>query len=244
MDFEHVKGIIDDVDPRRGPAIKIIKPVPAARPLLGVFASSFNPPTIAHVELVKRAAEVFSLDEVLALAGKTNADKLDYECSLEDRLAMLRLAFAAERNVSIGLSSHAFYVDMIEALKRAYPAQTDLHFIVGFDTFERVLDAGDQYTGRYFRRFGSRNEALKFLFANSRLIVAGRAGTGLTSVRLLVEREPAVPSDRVLYLDFPADLGELSATEARKRRREGQSINELVPATIEDYIREHGLYAK
>ena len=225
------------------PHIELIKRAEATGARLGVFASSFNPPTIAHVQLIQRAAEAFSLDEILALAGKTNADKLDYECSLEDRLAMLTLTFADEPRVSIGLSSHAFYVDMTDALELAYPAQTDLHFIVGFDTFERVLDAEDRYTRRYYREFRGRTEVLEHLFARSRFIVAGRAGAGLHSVGLLVEREPAVPPDRVLYLDFPADLGELSATEVRKRRRESRLIKGLVPAKVEKYIEEHGLYA-
>lgn len=244
MDLNRVRQIIEDVDPTGEPHIEIVERAKATGPRLGVFASSFNPPTIAHVELIQRAAEAFSLDEILALAGKTNADKLDYECSLEDRLAMLTLTFAAEPRVSIGLSSHAFYVDMIDALEHAYPAQTDLHFIVGFDTFERVLDAEDRYAKRYCREFRSRLEALEYLFARSHFIVAGRAGAGSHNVRLLVEREPAVPPDRVLYLDFPADLGELSATEVRKRRRDGRLIKGLVPATVEDYIREHGLYAE
>lgn len=235
-------NIIDRVNANGPPRIELIRRGPKGD-RLGVFASSFNPPTAAHVELIHRAAETFSLDEILALAGKTNADKPDYECSLEDRLAMLVLTFAAEPRVSIGLSSHAFYVDMIDAIDRAYPAQTDLHFIVGFDTFERVLDVDDRYTKSYYREFRGRLEALDYLFARSAFIVAGRAGAGLHSVRLLVEREPAVPPDRVYYLDFPAGLGELSATEVRKRRRAGRSITGLVPATVEEYIREHGLYA-
>ena len=242
MDQNRVKEIIERVDPSGEPRIAAIKRADATGPRLGVFASSFNPPTIAHVQLIQRAAEAFSLGEILALAGKTNADKLDYECSLEDRLAMLTLTLADLPGASIGLSSHAFYADMIDALEREYPARTDLHFIVGFDTFERVLDGEDRYTKRYHRKFSDRLEALAYVFERSRFIVAGRAGAGLHNVRLLVEREPAVPPDRVLYLDFPADLGELSATEVRKRRREGRSITGLVPAAVEDYIQEHGLY--
>ena len=240
---DRLSEIIKRVDPSAEPRIELVERVKATGRRFGVFASSFNPPTIAHVELIQRAAESFSLDEVLALAGRTNADKLDYECSLEDRIAMLTLTFSAEPRASIGLSSHAFYVDMVDALERTYPAQTDLHFIVGFDTFERVLDAEDRYTRRYNRKFESRVEALEYLFARCSFIVAGRAGAGSHNVRLLVEREPAVPSDRVLYLDFPADLGELSATEVRKRRREGRLITGLVPAAVEQYIQQNGLYA-
>ena len=242
MQLDRLKELIDDVDPNNRPVIKMLHPSGQSGPRLGVFASSFNPPTNAHVELIQRAAAIFGLDEVLALAGKTNADKLEYECSLEDRLAMLTLAVASVPFVSIGLSSHAFYVDIIDALKRLYPDQTDLHFIVGFDTFERVLDAEDRYTTRYHREFRGRTEAIGYLFANSHLIVAGRAGLGLPNVGSLVEREPSVPDNRVLYLDFPADLGEMSATEVRTRRRKGLSIKELVPVSVENYIIEHGLF--
>jgi nicotinic acid mononucleotide adenylyltransferase len=117
-----------------------------------------------------------------------------------------------------------------------------LHFIVGFDTFERVLDVQDRYTGRYYRAFSGRREALEHLFARSKFIVAGRAGAGSESVRKLIEPEPAVPADRILYLDFPADLGELSSTEVRTRRREGRPITALVPAPVEEYISQHRLY--
>jgi nicotinamide-nucleotide adenylyltransferase len=234
-------NVVDRVNANDPPNIEIIKGRPVGQ-RLGVFASSFNPPTVAHVELIQRAAEAYSLGEILALAGKTNADKLDYECSLEDRLAMLVLGFHDRPNVSIGLSSHAFYVDMIDALQRACPKQTDLHFIVGFDTFERVLDFRDQYTKRYYAQFRTRLAALEHLFARATFIVAGRAGEGLQSVKLLVKHEPTVPPDRVLYLDFPSDLGELSATEVRERRRSGQPIKGLVPVSVEQYIQEHGLY--
>ena len=242
MDADRIKEIIGDVDTSGDPHIRIIKCAPAASRRLGIFASSFNPTTLAHVELIHRAAKEFALDEVLALAGKTNADKLDYQCPLEDRLMMLALAFAADSTVSIGLSSHAFYVDMVDAVRRVSLPQADLHFIVGFDTFERLLDAEDRYTERYHRKFAGRTEALNYLFAHSRLIVAGRAGASLSSVMHLVEQEPAVPRDRIFYLDFPADLGELSATEARKRSREGKPLHEIVPPAVEEYIREHHLY--
>jgi nicotinate (nicotinamide) nucleotide adenylyltransferase len=240
--FRDPSEAIDRVSREGPPRIELIKRAPAAGGKVGVFASSFNPVTIAHVELIRRAAEAFALDETLTLAGITNADKVEYECSLEDRLAMLSLTLTDEPRVSIGVSSHAFYVDMIDALRGEYPLETDLHFIVGFDTFERVLDPEDRYTARYHRHFSSRTEALEFLFARSSFVVAGRAGAGLSSVSLLLEREPAVPRDRVLYLDFPENLGDVSATEVRKRRRVGHQIDELVPAAVGQYIREKGLY--
>jgi nicotinate (nicotinamide) nucleotide adenylyltransferase len=225
------------------PVIELINKTEVTGPRLGVFAASFNPPTIAHAELIRCATNTFSLDEVVALAGRANADKLEYECSLEDRLEMLRLTFASEPRVSIGVSSHAFYVDMIEAIGREYPGQTDLHFIVGFDTFERVIDREDRYTVRYHRSFSDRIEALQFLFSKSKFIVAARAGAGREAVEQLLENEPAVPRAKILFLEFPEELGEVSATEVRRRRRIGEAITGLVPVQVEQYIEERDLYA-
>lgn len=242
MNVDRIKEMIERVGTGGVPEIALINSAEMNGPKLGVFASSFNPPTTAHVELIKRATQNFSLDQALALAGKTNADKTAYECPLEDRIAMMELTFAEQPHISIGLSSHAFYVDILEALERKYPAQTDLHFIVGLDTFERVLDFEDHYSDRFHRAFKGRGEALSFLFSKSTFIVAGRAGAGLERVEFLVSREKAVPSDRIKYLDFPDDLGDLSATEVRRRLRDGLPIHGLVPAVVENYIEEHAIY--
>jgi nicotinate (nicotinamide) nucleotide adenylyltransferase len=242
MGPDYLRKVIERVQTEGEPHIELIKRAQVSGPRLGVFAASFNPITIAHIELMRRAASQFSLDETLALAGKTNADKNSYDCPLEERLRMLALTFANDAGVSMGLSSHAYYVDMVTAIERAYQPETCLHFIVGFDTFERVLDPEGRYTARYSRKFNNRAEALQYLLGRSRLIVAGRAGANYTNVRALVEREQAELGERILYLDFPSDLGERSATEVRSRVRAGQSIDGLVPPAVEAYIYERGLY--
>jgi nicotinate (nicotinamide) nucleotide adenylyltransferase len=242
MELVQLKAIIRRIETARQPRVELLTQARVTGPRVGILAASFNPVTVAHVELIRRAAEAFSLDETLALAGITNADKTGYECTLEDRLTMLELAVADDSRVSIGLSSHAFYVDMIEALERVYAPGTDLHFVVGFDTFERVLDRDDRYTQRYHRRFSDRAEALQHLFSRSRLIVAARGGGGLGELRSLIEREPAEISERILFLDFPAELGDRSATEVRTRVPKGLPIAGLVPESVERYISERELY--
>jgi nicotinate (nicotinamide) nucleotide adenylyltransferase len=242
MRTDRLTRAINRVNTEGEPRIEIIKRAIETGARLGVFASSFNPPTIAHLELMRRAARSFSLDEVIALAGKSNADKTDYECSLEDRIIMLELALASDARASIGLSSHAFYVDMIDALGKLYPSETELHFILGFDTFARVLDRENRYTAKYYHDFSDRAAALKYLTGRSRLIVAARAGAGLRDIHELIESEKDFTGERVLFLDFPDELGELSATEARNRAGAGLSISGLVPAEVERYIHERRLY--
>src|SRR5688500_10668069 len=218
METSRLRQIIERVDSEGEPHIEFareaqLRETRLSRQRLGVFASSFNPTTIAHVELVNLASERFSLDETLALASRANADKTDYDCSLEDRLQMLALAFEVDERVSIGLCSHPFFVDVVEALARAYGRETDLHFVVGFDTFERVIDCEDKYTRRYHHKFNDRKEALGYLLERSRLVVAGRAGTGYEEVRSIVERELDRElgglANRVLYLTTPTEIGEM-----------------------------------
>ena len=234
--------MIARTDPSGAPHIEMIKRAGRRRAArLGLFASSFNPVTIAHLELMRRALAEFSLDEMLAVAGCANADKTSYECALEDRLQMLCLALSNEARISVGLSSHAFYIDMLEALAPLYP-QSDLHFVVGFDTFERVLDQDSRYTAKYHQHFSDRLAALEYLFSRCRFVVAGRAGAGHREVRALLADQPAEFGERVLYLDFPADLGERSASEVRARVRAAQSINGLVPEAVAAYISARRLY--
>jgi nicotinate-nucleotide adenylyltransferase len=224
------------------PVIEFIKRASVGGPRLGVFASSFNPVTTAHVELIRQAKDNFRLDEVLTLAGTTNADKQKYECPLEYRLEMLLLTFANEPCVSLGLSSSAFFVDMTDAIGRAYRPETKIYFIVGFDTFERVLDLEQKYTKRYHRKFKDRIEALKWLLERSYFIVAGRAGRRRDDLRRLIDSEAWMPADRIFYLDFPDNFAERSATEVRERVRAGLPITGLVPQAVERYIQERGLY--
>jgi nicotinate (nicotinamide) nucleotide adenylyltransferase len=242
MRLDAVSYILARFAPGEPPRIEFLKKASHQGPLLGVFASSFNPPTLAHLELVGRARQQFTLDEVLVLSGIQNADKSDYECSLIDRVAMMFEAFGGDEAISIGVSSHAFYVDMVEALASLYPPSTDLHFIIGFDTFERVLDRQDRYTARYHRSFGDRAEALSFLLSRSSLIVANRAGSGREAIEKA--REEVIPAlrSRILLLDFPAALAEQSASEVRENIHANLSIEGLVPPAVERYINERQLY--
>lgn len=240
--MDDLRQAIERARASNNPTVHFIRRARATGRRLGVFASSFNPVTRAHLELMRRAAGAFALDETLALAGTANADKSRYEASLKDRLNMLSLALEVEDQISIGLSSHAFFVDMIDALALVYGASKRLYFVLGFDTFARLLDPGDKYTALYYRKFRDRTEALEYLLARCRLVVAGRAGADHTHVQAALCQTPEAFRDRVLYLDFPADLGELSATQVRERLRDGLTIDALVAPSVERYIRENKLF--
>jgi nicotinate (nicotinamide) nucleotide adenylyltransferase len=224
------------------PEIHFIKRAEPPGRNLGVFPASFNPVTTAHIEMLRRAANEFSLDQVLALAGISNADKSEYDCALEDRLQMLQLALDQVPNASVGICSTPFFVDMIEAAIAVYPPDTQLSFILGIDTFVRVLDLDGKYVQKYQKPFTDRSQALEYLLSKSRLIVAERSYPGRPDVKALLSRRPGIRPSQVQLMDFPLDFSERSATEVRDALRSGLSIERLAPPAVENYIRQHGLY--
>ncbi|HYM01103.1 MAG TPA: nicotinate-nicotinamide nucleotide adenylyltransferase, partial [Blastocatellia bacterium] len=226
------------------PQIRIIKPAEKPAQSLGVFASSFNPVTNAHLKLIQTARSQFELDAVLALAGTSNADKTHYEASLTDRIEMLSLALESWPEASIGLTSTGFFVDMIGALQSVYPPNTLYSFIVGFDTFIRILDPDNRYVSRYDRKFRDSLEALGYLLERSRLIVVERGPHGESGFSQIVaehglRRNASSPSmafaDRIAFMSFARDFSERSATEVRENVESGRSIEGLVPRSVADY---------
>jgi phosphopantetheine adenylyltransferase len=111
MERDALKKVIALTQASSEPLVEFLSRATRTGSRVGIFASSFNPITNAHVELMQRAASGFNLDETLALAGLANADKEAYECPLEDRLAMILSTFEHDPSTSIGLSSHAYCVD-------------------------------------------------------------------------------------------------------------------------------------
>ena len=245
MDPKLLEKLIDRAGQSRRPEIIFVKRVDAQVRSLGVFPSSFNPVTCAHLELMRRAADQYSLGEILALAGITNADKTSYDCPLNDRLQMLLLSLDSSAVVSVGISSSAFFVDMVPAIADSYPARTEIYFIAGLDTFERILDRENRYINRYHLRFREGSEALAYLLDRSHLIVAGRQGRGSADLSAIIGGGQLIPDagrERILYLDWPPELGDRSASDVRERIGAGLSIKGLVPPAVERYIEQHRLY--
>jgi nicotinate (nicotinamide) nucleotide adenylyltransferase len=242
VELELIREAIQSTGLSGRPEIRIIKRASLRGERLGVFSSSFNPITTAHLQLMRLAAERFALDELLALAGKANADKLQYDCPLEERIMMVLLALEDVERASVGISSHAYFVDMLCAISAAYSEPKEVYFIMGFDTFERALDRHGKYFRRYHIRFGGAAEALEFLLERSRIIVAGRGRARREQALALASEIPQQLRDRVLYLQLPDALSWRSATEVRQRLRAGLPVSGLVPPKVERYIKERRLY--
>jgi len=201
---------------------------------LGILSSSFNPPTTAHVTMVETAQTIHALDEVLLLLSKRNVDKSSFGASFEDRLSMV-IHFAVHNpTLSVGATTHALLLDQTKALLPWYPPETKVSWIVGFDTFVRILDP---------KYYADPEDEIRRLFDTVHLIVVGRGSQKADDVKALLD----LPANRsfanhVGCLELDPFHAHLSSTEVRRRVASNEPITDLVPPEVATYIREHGLY--
>ena len=181
---------------------------------LGVLPGSFNPPTIAHQELVSAAG--FQVDEVLCVVPSVFPHKEYFGATLEERLEMLAQAGWKER-CSIASSEKGLFIDIARECREHYGAETRLYFVCGRDAAERIL-------GWDYGRPGAASEMLQ----EFELLVAARGGDF---------EPPAEFQERVHPLSLGVAHDQVSSTEVRDRIARGEPWEHLVPATIVERVR-------
>lgn len=107
---------------------------------IGLFTGSFDPVTLGHLDLIKRASELF---ETLYVGLFYNQAKVGY-FSLESRLKMLREAVADLGNVKVVSLSDRLAVDFarelgVTHLVRGLRNATDLEYESGLAFYNSYL---------------------------------------------------------------------------------------------------------
>lgn len=197
---------------------------------IGVFGGAFDPPHLAHVALVTTAIEQLHLDEVRVLPTGHAWHKAHGLSDAAHRLAMTQLAFADCPQVvvddrEIRRSGPSYTADTLQELQQEHPG-CPLFLLIGDDQ-RRSLPA--------WHRIGD-IARMAIICAADRDPDIGAWG-GATAAR---STEPSPIALPIQILHMP--LMPLSATDIRQRTAAQQSIEGLVPASVERYIHEHHLY--
>ncbi len=201
---------------------------------LGIFPASFNPPTLAHLALIREAKKQGKLDEILVLLDIQAMDKEPVDATFEDRLAMLKKVFRRDPKVSIGLSNQGLFLEKLRPLRALYPTSSELVFIVGFDTILRVMDK------KYYR---NRKKSLDELFKQSRFLVANRDHYEETAFEMLFrKRENKGYSGRVVFFNLSRRFSTISSSLVRQRLAQGRPVVRWVPAVLLPFLKEKRLY--
>ncbi len=196
-------------------------------PRIGVLGGTFDPVHNGHLHIARELRDALALERVIWVpAGRPPHKAGQIVSSDRDRLTMLKLALAGSpldeiSTIDIERSGPSYTADTLELLGQQV-SPTTLVFLMGEDSLrdlptwhdpERILRAAE-------------------------LAVAGRPGID-ANLDDLTRAIPALTGRVHLAL---IDEVPVSSSEIRQRVRENRSIEGFVPAAVESYIRERGLY--
>jgi len=193
----------------------------------GVLGGSFNPVHYGHLLLADEVLEALGLDRILFVpAGVPPHKSPALLARAEDRFAMVRLATAGHprfevSDLELRRAGPSYTVDTLEAL--GIP-RADLFLVVGSETFLDLL------SWREPRRIAEL----------AQLVVVPRVGSAFdpdsAAARKIVRevgQEPLI----VRATSLP-----ISASDLRRRVREGRSLAFRLPDAVIGYIATRGLY--
>ena len=200
---------------------------------IGILGGTFDPPHLAHLVLAAAARQALTLDRVLLAPAGDPWRKADSNVSLAaDRLALTRAAvedvlpWAEVSDIEVRRSGPSYTAETLAELRAEAPGH-EWWFILGWDALadlpnwrepERILEL-------------------------ARLALAQRGDeTGADGAALPPAAVEAFPglSTRVDRVSIPRL--DVSASELRRRLREGEPTAPLLPAAVRQRIADRGLY--
>ena len=196
---------------------------------IGIMGGTFDPIHMGHLITAEMVRTDAHLDEILFIPSARPPHKDGARAaSAEDRLIMTERAvqdnpYFSVSDIELRRDGPSYTVDTIAEL-RADLGEAEIFFITGADAMN------DLY----------RWHEPELLLRSCRFIVATRQGAPLDEL-LIAEKFTAEERSHIQVL--PTPHLEISSTVIRARVRAGLSIRHLVPRTVEEYIRERGLYS-
>ncbi len=195
---------------------------------IGVLGGTFDPPHYAHLALAEAARVQLDLGRVLFVPvgepphkGTRPITASCHRAALVEAAIADHPAFFLSR-ADLDRPGPHFTVEMLKLIRQANP-DAEVFLLIGGDSLAQLHT--------WWKPAG--------IVTHAKLAVMRRPGGRVDVERL----EQAVPEmrGRVSWLDVPSL--EMSSTDLRRRVGEGLPILYLVPPQVENYIRQHRLYA-
>ena len=199
---------------------------------IGIMGGTFNPVHKGHLALAQKAMDEFVLDQVIFVPAGTPPHKDAGEIiDKEHRFKMVRAAIRGQKNFTVSRMEMdregvSYAVDTFNQLKQEYGSEAKLFYIMGLDSINEILEW---------------KKPLE-LFGLCEFIVGTRPGTRIRTFKRLVKFPPLQKEvDKIHLMELQENI---SSSDIRQRVRCGQSVRELLPKSIESYIKKNGIYRK
>ena len=196
---------------------------------VGILGGTFNPIHCGHIKLAENALYNADLDEVWFIPSGISYMKNQKEIvSAFHRMEMVKLAIKGNdcfkaSDIEIVKKGNSYSYETMETLAKMYP-DIQFYFIIGADTVFTIE------TWKYPER----------IFRVSELLVMYRLGEPLEAVREQISALKQKFGARIILL--ACEPIPISSSDIRKKIKDKHSIHHMVPATVEAYMKENGLY--
>jgi nicotinic acid mononucleotide adenylyltransferase len=235
--YRHIEFLLEYLQPEREPWAVADPRSREPRGHIIVFPGSFNPPTLAHLAMLRQARayarrRVGGHWQVYAALSRHIVDKEAVErMTLLDRVVLLeRVMDRYVKHAGVLLLNRGLYVEQAQGIRAAFPEVRQLLFLIGFDKIVQILDP---------RYYDDRDGALRELFGLARLLVAPRREDGAGELRELLARPANRPFARFIYpLPLADRYRDISSTDAR-----AAATLDIVPREVCDFIQRTRPYA-
>ena len=215
---------------------------------IGAYGGTFDPVHNGHVEVMRAIVQNFELDQLLIIPAHRPPHKGlraiagDYHRFTMAVLASLDEPRVLVSTIELEAPDRPYTFETIDRLRTVLGTETKLFFVMGADSFKEI---------------NTWREPARLLSSTS-LIVITRPGHDVDASHLderfrstivdLRGREGELKgandtNEHHIFVTGCVNVA-ISSTEIRQRTRDGESIGDLVPTRVADYIRKYELYRR
>jgi nicotinic acid mononucleotide adenylyltransferase len=234
--FKKVQQLLDQLHSEESPQALLVPESPHPRGGVIIFTGSFNPPTMAHIAMLKQAqrfAHTHQPMQVYAAFTKHTVDKESVERPLLlDRIMLLQQVLQKRLpHAGILLFNRGLYVEQAEAVRNTFHGVRSILFLIGFDKIVQILDP------HYYE---DRDAALLDLFRLAELLVAPRGNIGEHELAELLKQPQNQRFARYIHnLPLSSEYREVSSTSVREG---GANVQHEVPQEVRQFMRDTRAY--
>ncbi len=199
---------------------------------VALMGGTFDPIHLGHVVVARSVREQLCLDQVIFIPSANPPHKDQTPISdIAHRLAMVKLAIEAEEGFACDdCEAHrrgpSYSYDTVTHFRRRLGRQARIHWIIGADSLAELES--------WYR--------VNDLVNSCQIITVSRPGWEQPDLSGFGQ---VLGADRIAKLKsgiIQTPRVDISATEIRRRLAAGQSVHNLVPEPVRQYIDDHQLY--
>lgn len=197
--------------------------------VMAIMGGTFDPIHYGHLVVAQEVRQELNCDRVLFIPAAEPPHKESAGISsVEHRLVMTRLAVDSNNyfqvsTLEIERPGPSYTIDTVKIVKSKYQPR-ELYFITGADGILELMT-------------WKKAEEILTLCT---FVAVTRPGYDIDNIEEAVKWLPSQSRKKIIPLKVPAM--DISSTDIRRRVKMGKSITYLVPKSVENYIKNNGLY--